>query len=295
MVDLTAVSDNWFYAGIAIGIAILTYLLIRLSLKLVDIDSRTKTIRVMNKERITVDVTRHQFLKHALPMVLFCVGAALIIYFIPPLRAASKSWLAGAGIIALVIGFASQQAISNLVAGVFIAIFKPFRVGDWITVGDDSGIVEDINLRHTQIVDFNNKRIIIPNSIISNERIHNADIEDRKVCEFLEVRISFDSDVDKAKGIIIDECSKHPLFLDNRTSVQKRDGTPPVYVYVYNIGDYFVTLRAMVWSRDSFSGWYMRVSLLENIKKRFEKDGVEIPFPSNNWFAVKKRSNGGRR
>ncbi len=292
MVDLTAISPVWMYLGIFLVVSVLTYILIRISLLLFDIDSRSKTIRFMNKERITVDITRHQFLKHSVPVLLSIAGIAVVIYMIPPLREASHSWLAGAGILALVLGFASQQAVSNLVSGFFIAIFKPFRVGDWITVGSDSGIVEDINLRHTQIVDFNNGRIIIPNSIISNEKIHNADIEDEKVCEFLDLRISFDSDVDKAKRLVIDECVKHPLFLDNRTPIQKRDHMPPVYIYVREIGDYYLYLRALVWSKDSFSGWYMRVSLLENVKQRFEREGIEIPYPSNTWFRETRKKNG---
>lgn len=290
MLDIFSPNPVWGYIGTVLLVCLGTYLLIRLSMHLVDIDSKRKTIRVMNKERITVDITRHQFLKHSMPPLIALTGIGIIIYIIPPLRAASSSWLAGAGILALVIGFASQQAVSNLVAGIFIAIFKPFRVGDWITVGKDSGIVEDINLRQTQIVDFNNRRVVIPNSIISNDKILNYDIEDKKICEFLDLKISFDSDIEKAKKIVVEECQKNELFHDNRTEQQKKDGVSPVYIYVREIGEYFIQLRAMVWSKDSFSGWYMRVDLLEKIKARFEKEGIEIPYPQNAWVRKPPRN-----
>jgi len=70
--------------------------------------------------------------------------------------------LAGAGILAVAVGFASQAALSNIISGVFVVIFKPFRVGDRLKINELTGVVEDITLRHTVIRDLENKRIIIP-------------------------------------------------------------------------------------------------------------------------------------
>ena len=122
---------------------------------------------------------------------------------IPKLKSLGVTIFAGAGILAAIIGFASQAAFSNIVSGIFIVIFKPFRVGDIVKISNlYSGIVEDITLRHTVISDFENKRLIIPNSVISAETIHNSNILDNKICNHIWYGISYDSDVDLATSII---------------------------------------------------------------------------------------------
>ena len=126
-----------------------------------------------------------------------------IFYFTPSLRALGTTIFAGAGIFAAIIGFASQQAFSNIIGGIFIVIFKPFRVGDLIEIGVASkGTVEDITLRHTVIRDFENKRIVIPNSAISSETILNSHLKDGRINRRIEFRVFLDTDIDRAIEII---------------------------------------------------------------------------------------------
>ncbi|MBN2014749.1 MAG: mechanosensitive ion channel family protein [Candidatus Altiarchaeota archaeon] len=238
--------------------------------------------RSFNKssELLQVDPTRYNFLKHLISAVIYTVGLGIAIYSIKDLRTLSLSIFAGAGVIAVIIGFASQQAFSNVVSGLFISIFQPFRVGDRIKIKEDiSGIVEDINLRHTVIKTFENKRIVIPNSIIGNEVIENAQLGDERICKFVEFGISYDSDIDKAMNIMKDEAIKHPDFLDKRTTEEKIKGHEPVSVKVIGFGDSSVKLRAYVWTPDPAAAFRLGCDLNKNIKERFDKEGVEIPFP----------------
>ncbi|MFH1408978.1 MAG: mechanosensitive ion channel family protein [Nanoarchaeota archaeon] len=229
---------------------------------------------------LKVDDTHFKFMKHALTAIIYIVGFGIAIYTIPAFRALSVSLLAGAGVLAVVIGFASQQAFSNIISGVFIVIFKPFRVGDRIRIGTDvSGIVEDINLRHTVIKTFENKRVIIPNSIISNEKIENAHLGDEEVCKFVEFSISYDSDIDKAFRLMQEEALKHPLTIDKRTSEEKKNKEPVVRTKVLGFGDSSVNLRAWVWAKDPADATMLGWDLNKAIKQRFDKEGIEIPFP----------------
>lgn len=140
---------------------------------------------------LRIDPTQFKFLNNALGMVIFFSAFTLIFMTIPKLRTLGVTLFAGAGIFAAIIGFASQAAFSNIVSGIFIVIFKPFRVGDIVKISNlYSGVVEDITLRHTVISDFENKRLIIPNSVISAETIHNSNIIDRKVCNHIWYGIS---------------------------------------------------------------------------------------------------------
>ena len=106
----------------------------------------------------------------------------------------------------MVIGIASQEALANIIGGIFIISFKPFRVGNVIKITDTLvGTVTDITLRHTVIRNYQNKMIVIPNAIINKEKVTNYDLEEKKICQWIEVGISYNSDIDLAKRIMKEE------------------------------------------------------------------------------------------
>lgn len=226
------------------------------------------------------DVTSLTFFKRSVVVIIYVAGISFAMYMIPPFRIIAGSLLAGAGLLAVAVGFASQAALSNVISGLFIVLFKPYKISDRIQVRTDlTGVVEDINLRHTVIRNFENKRIIIPNSVISNEVLINSNYEDNKICKWIDLGISYDSDVDKAKAIMKEEVLNHPFFIDNRTEEQVEEGVDIVPVRVVMMGESSVNLRAWAWAQDPPSAFIMGCELLESIKKRFDKEGIEIPFP----------------
>ena len=246
----------------------------------------TKTIRFLiakaNQHSLEKqkDLTRINFFKNAISFVIWLVAIGIIISMIPALRSVAVTLLAGAGILVAVVGFAAQEAFANIIGGIFIIIFKPFRIGDMIKVGAlDYGIVEDITLRHTVIVNFENKRIIVPNSKISSDNIINDTIEEDKVCRFIEVGISYDSDIDLATKIIQEEAMKHPQSIDNRTSKEKKKGYPQVEVRLMRFNEYSIDLRAYVWTNEPLIAMRMHSDINKAIKLRFDEEGIEIPFP----------------
>jgi small conductance mechanosensitive channel len=239
-------------------------------------------------EKLNNDPTNYKFLLHAISALIYIVGFSVAIYSIPYLRTAAQSMLAGAGILAVVIGFASQQALSNIVSGVFIVIFKPFRVNDRLQIRETmNGIVEDITLRHTVLRDFENKRIIIPNSVMSNEIVVNANFSDNNICKRIDIAVGYKADLKKAKEIMKDEVLKHPEFIDNRTALERENGGDVVPVRVIELNEYSVTLRAWSWTVDPASAFIMGCDLLESIKLRFDEEGIEIPYPYNNTILHK--------
>lgn len=230
-------------------------------------------------ESLKNDPTNYQFLRRAMVGLIYLVGGSIAIYAMPNMRALASSVLAGAGILAVAVGFASQHALSNIISGVFMVVFKPFRVNDRIKIGQLSGVVEDITLRHTVIRDFENRRILVPNTVISNEVIVNSDFGDDKICKFIEIGISYDSDLDLAKRIMREECLNHPLLVDNRNPIQIEQGEEQVPVRLLTLGESSVNLRAWAWAKDNADAFVMGCDLLESIKKRFELEGIEIPYP----------------
>lgn len=247
----------------------------------------TKTFRVFmrryferSSQVLRVDPTRYRFFKNAVSFIIFLAALIIIFYTIPELRSIGVSLFAGAGILAIIIGFASQAAFANIISGLFIVSSKPFRVGDYIKISDEFfGTVEDITLRHTVIRNNENRRIIIPNTVINNQTIVNSNIIDEKVCSLIEVGISYGSDINLAIRLIQEETMKHPLFIDNRTEEQVAANEPQVVVRVMGFGDSSVNLRAYAWAISSMNAFIMRTDLYKAIKERFDREGVEIPFP----------------
>ena len=230
--------------------------------------------------KLKVDPTQYKFFKNVVSLIIFSIASIIILYLIPSLKSVAITLTAGAGIFAAILGFASQEAFSNIIGGIFIVIFKPFRVGDLIRVGSLSyGIVEDITLRHTVINSFENKRIIIPNTTISSETIINDSILEEKICKFVEIGISYDSDVDKAIAIMQEEAVKHPKCIDNRTDLDKKNGKHQVAARLVSFGDSSLNLRAYVWTDDPVGSFEMGHDLNKAIKKRFDEESIEIPFP----------------
>ena len=188
--------------------------------------------------------------------------------------------MASAGIATAVLAFASQAALSNIISGVFIVIFKPFRVDDIIRLDDTkSGVVEDITLRHTVIKDFQNQRIIVPNSVISAQTIVNAHIGDSRFKRQVFFGISYDSNIDLAFKIMTEEAEKHPLCIDGRKPEELEVDWPVVKCRVIGFGDSSVNLRMDVWSASPEESWELFCDLNKSIKERFDAEGIEIPFP----------------
>jgi small conductance mechanosensitive channel len=226
------------------------------------------------------DPTSYKFLLHAGTAIIYIIGISWAIYETHALRTVAKSLLAGAGVLALAVGLASQQALANIVSGIFIIIFKPFRVNQRIKIRDTlHGIVEDITLRHVVIRDFENRRIIIPNTVISQEIVINADIEDIRICKWVEINVALDTDLDVAKSLLAIEIENHKYFIDNRTPEMAAEGLPLVPVRVLSIGDFFIRLRAWAWANNSAEAFELQTDVLESIIKKYRANGIKLSVP----------------
>jgi small-conductance mechanosensitive channel len=257
-------------AGVIIGAFVLSFIL----RKIISI------FIVKYSKKLKADPTNFSFLKNSISFIIFTAAIIFIFYYIPTLRSLGKALFAGVGIFAAFIGLALQKTFSNLISGLFILMFKPFRIDDTLQFNDRKmGVVEEITLRHTIIRDYENRRIIIPNSVISEEVIVNSNISDKKINKHIEFGIAYDADVNKAIAIIQDEIEKHPNFIDNRKAAEKRDGVPAVMVRMIEWSDFSIKLRAYAWAKGNDEAFVLKCDVLMSIKARFDKEGIEIPFP----------------
>lgn len=117
------------------------------------------------------DITRIKFFQHITATAIWLIGIGLALSFIPAFQTLSHTILAGAGMISIIVSLSSQQALSNIISGVLLIVYKPFKIGEIIKVGDITGKVDDIDLRQTTLIDGDGNMVIIPNANISSQTI----------------------------------------------------------------------------------------------------------------------------
>ncbi len=271
---MTRFDSQWEQIGFALSVLVVAFLLGRIVRMLLGRFFRKAAFK------LKVDPTRYNFFKNASDFIIYLVAVVVIFRSIPALRAFGDTLLTGAGILAAIVGFASQSAFSNIVSGIFLVIFRPFSVGDRVKIGTlYTGDVEDITLRHTVIKDFENRRIVIPNTVISNEVIVNSTIVDEKVCIFIELGIGHESSIETAQRIMQEEAQKHPYCIDNRTESELAKGEHAVMVRVMGFSEVATQLRGYVWARNPNEGFDLKCDLHKSIKARFDQEGVALAVP----------------
>jgi small-conductance mechanosensitive channel len=244
---------------------------------------------IERREKQSSDKTNLMFLKNVVIYTTYGIGFILMLNQIPGMQQLSKTMLSAAGILAAAVAFGSQQAISNIVSGIFMVLFKPFRVGDYIDLGGESkGTVIDISLRHTTIKNSENRMIVVPNSVLNNQSIVNSSIIHAAICSFVNIDISYGSDINRAIAIMQEEALKHPLLIDNRTKEEKKKGDPQVVVRVVDLAESSVKLRAWTWANNNNDAFVLKCDLMKSIKERFDNEGIEIPFPYSNVVLKKE-------
>jgi small conductance mechanosensitive channel len=197
---------------------------------------------------------------------IYSIGLMLVILQTPQLHSLAMAMLAGAGIASLAIGFAAKDALSNLTSGIFIAIFQPIRVGDRVDFRGDYGKIEDLTLRHIVIRTWDNRRIVVPNSIVSNDPIINWTIRDPEIAWPVDFVISSALDIDKARAIILDEASKQPQVLKDRK----------IIVLLTDAKEAKYNLRLFVRVPSRSIAYRAGCEIREAVEKRFARESISI-------------------
>lgn len=184
-------------------------------------------------------------------------------------------FIAGAGVAGIAIGFAAKDTLSNLIAGVLLIVDRPFEVGDRIEVWSAPagsatwGDVIDIGLRATRIRTTDNIVIIIPNNEIMTRDIVNYTSITSKIRVRVNIGISYDADIQKAKEIIAG-------VADSADWISK---DPPPKIVVRSFGESSVDLQARVWINDARKRMDTISYMTDQVKAAFDAAGIEIPYP----------------
>lgn len=197
------------------------------------------------------------------------ISAATFTAF-PAMGGLIASIFVAAGFASIVIGLAAQTSLSNIIAGMVIATSQPFRIGEAISFRNEFCFVEDIKLIHTTLRTWDNRRLVVPNSLFLSEVVTNYSAEDPTMLVPIYVQISYESDLDRAMEIMRQVALRHPDCMPT-------DDLPNVVVMDY--GESGINLRLLSRARDQPTAFKMARDLLYQIKKEFDANGIEIPYP----------------
>ena len=246
--------------GISLFIALLILLIGRQVVKIL--------IKVISSalERSNTEDTVRIFVTNLLNTLLMIV---VFIAAINQLGIQTTSIIAVLGAAGLAIGLALQGSLSNFAAGILIVIYRPYKVGDYIQADNHLGTVDDIQIFSTVLKTPDNKLVIVPNGSIMNGSIVNFSNQDKRRVDII-ASCSYEDDIDKVKSVLADILSKDDRILSE----------PKSRIAVSELADSSVNLIVRPWVKNSD---YIDVyySLLEEIKKRFDQEGISIPYPQS--------------
>ncbi|SFR33047.1 small conductance mechanosensitive channel [Robiginitalea myxolifaciens] len=207
------------------------------------------------------------FIRAGLKFILF-------VLVVTQLGVQTSSLVAMVGAAGLAIGLALQGSLSNFAGGVLILLFKPFRVGDFISAQGVDGTVKEISILTTKLNTFGNQIAILPNGKLANENIINFNAESTRRNK-IDVGIAYGANIKLAKDILLEICAADERILKE----------PVPEVYVGALADSSVNLTLRFWAKNE-DFWAAHFHVMETLKYRFDEAGIEIPFPQRDIHII---------
>ena len=219
-------------------------------------------------EKAGADATGIRFLGKLASLIIYLAAFACYAHIIPGLQSLGKSMLAGVGVASVVVGLAAQSTLGNLIAGVSLVLYRPFKIGDRVQVsaptGLETGLIVNIDLGYTLVRTADQRLLVIPNSNIANQSTINlSSLPPRTACG-VSVYVATGRDAARARQMLLDLAKAHP-------KIASVDGC-----YVTRVTSRGVLLTLAAASADGDAAPSIKSDLLESAKKQFDAAGIHI-------------------
>lgn len=219
-------------------------------------------IRRMLKEKVAKDI-----LNITEKLVYYGTIFLGVISVLPLIGINLTGLLVAGGVVGIVVGFASQSVVSNLISGLFLVFERPVKMGEQIQVGTVSGVVWDIRILSTILRTFEGEYVRIPNEKVFSSEITNLVANKARRIDYT-VGISYSDDAHEAISAIITMIEDHPFILKN----------PAPRIFVSELAESSVNIAIKIWVPSVI--WYdVKTEMLWKVKMELEKAGITIPFP----------------
>ena len=251
--------DNALNAGTKVIIVIILFFIGRYVIRFIR--------RLVRKslEKSKVDNGNINFIDATVKVILYILLIGLLAGYFGVETASIVAVLGSAG---LTIGLAFQGSLSNFAGGMLILLTKPFKMGDYVVVSGvgAEGTVDDIGMFYTRLKTVDNRSIVVPNSVVSNTTLTNVTFYDVRKLEVI-VGVSYKSDIDKVKRVLSELLDKESFVV--------HDKEKQIFVNELNSSSVDIGMRFFVKKSEY---WASKWQILEDIKKEFDVQGIEIPY-----------------
>lgn len=225
---------------------------------------RIKKIAKKSVNKINVDKTLSNFF---LNVLYFGLLALVAVISLSAMGVETTSIVTIIGAAGLAIGLSLKDSLSNFAAGIVILVQRYFQVGDYIESGNDKGVVEEISIFSTRLHTYDNKVVIIPNSVLVNGSMINHTYKPERRVDTV-FSIAYSDNIDRAREIILEVVKNNEMILTE----------PSPVIEVLQLADSSVNLAVRTWCQTA-NYWKVYYYMIENVKKAFDKEGITIPFP----------------
>ena len=224
------------------------------------------------RKQLLLKYTQHQALLASRAVLYLSLGF-VVVSVLDELGFKLSHLLGAAGIVGVAVGFASQTSISNVISGLFLIAERSFEVDDVVSVNGITGQVLSIDMLSVKIRTFDNKFVRIPNETIIKSELTNITRFPIRRLE-IDVGVAYKEDIGRVRDLLLEIARNQPQCLNE----------PEPTVVLKGFGSSSVDLQLLVWATKAD---YLRVknALTEEIKRRFDEEGIEIPFPHVSLYA----------
>ncbi|MDW5287347.1 mechanosensitive ion channel family protein [Formosa sp. PL04] len=255
-------TEKWVELGLEYGLKIIGAILIWIIGSWIINKLRKTSTKIMAKGGY--DESLQGFLSN---LINWGLKILLIITILGTLGIPTTSFAAIIAAAGLAIGLALQGSLANFAGGVLILLFKPFKVGDYITGSGESGTVKEIKIFTTTLSTPQNRKVIVPNGPLSNSNITNYSANDLIRLDMV-VGVSYDDDIKKTKEVLMNVLTSNPKVLKD----------PAPMVAVNELADSSVNFVVRGWVKNA-DYWTVHFENTETIKLDLDAAGIEIPYP----------------
>ncbi|MBN1631674.1 MAG: mechanosensitive ion channel family protein [Thermoleophilia bacterium] len=212
--------------------------------------------------------TRLRMIQRLIAVALFFVAIGLVFWImdVSALKRVAVGMFASAGVVGIALGFAAQTTMANLVSGVIIAFAQPIRLGDNVKIEGEYGAVESIGLFYTNIRTWDNRRLVIPNKLLSDQAIRNYTLIDPRMPAQVVLRLDYSADVEAVRAMLLKEAREHHLFIAD----------PAPSVQVIDADEFGVSVRLTAWAPSQADAWTLAVELRESAVRKLAASDVPV-------------------
>ncbi|GJM23356.1 MAG: hypothetical protein DHS20C15_32710 [Planctomycetota bacterium] len=259
--------------GAAFALKLLMFFVILLVFKILAGALAGLTGKALSGAKLNVSDLLKTFATTTVRKVVFFIG---LIVALGTIGVDVAPFLAAAGVLGFVVGFALQDTLGNFAAGIMILLYRPYDIGQVVTAGGTTGKVTAMTLVSTTMMTPDNQKVIVPNGSIWGGTITNITAMDTRRVD-MTMGIGYGDDIDKARAVIERVVTAHELVLKD----------PAPQIEVSNLGDSTVDFVVRPWSKTG-DYWAVKFDLTKALKQEFDKEGISIPFPQRDVHLFKE-------